>query len=73
MVNPNVREDLKSAEFPGIPAFVEALAKVKAEGALHVLPGPTDLIVAADTVVTFEGKVFGKPVDRLDAIKTLQK
>lgn len=32
-----------------------------------------DIIVAADTVVCFEGEIFGKPESREDAVKTLER
>ncbi|VDD74050.1 unnamed protein product [Mesocestoides corti] len=42
-----------------------------AKGALRLLKEPPDLIIAADTVVVFEGKVLGKPSGEAEANATL--
>ncbi|PWV91954.1 septum formation protein [Paenibacillus cellulosilyticus] len=56
---------------------VERLAHRKAEAAVERLRAEhTDkpsLVVGADTIVVLDGEVLGKPVDREDAIATLQR
>ena len=52
-----------------IPVF---LAEQKANHFLKNLK-ENDLLITADTIVWFNGEVLGKPCDKLDAIKTLQK
>ena len=49
--------------------YVERLARTKAMS----LGKPSDTcVLGADTVVVLDGRVLGKPVDRADAIATLQ-
>ncbi|HPX93055.1 MAG TPA: nucleoside triphosphate pyrophosphatase [Bacillota bacterium] len=51
-------------------ALAERLALAKARA---VLPSyPEDLILAADTIVTLDGALFGKPKDRAEARKMLR-
>ncbi|KAM3174424.1 hypothetical protein ACTXT7_010572 [Hymenolepis weldensis] len=64
-------EDLDPLEFPTVGLFVEALGKLKAEHAIRRLTQPSDIIIAADTVVAFENRILGKPADAEDAIRTL--
>jgi len=57
-------------------AYVERVVKAKAQTALKVLrerkltPRP---ILTADTTVTFDGDILGKPADRDDAVRTLKR
>lgn len=57
-------------------AYVERVAKTKAHTALKVLrerkltPRP---ILTADTTVTFDGEILGKPIDRDDAVRILKR
>ncbi len=51
-----------------IPVF---LAELKAKPFLQGLKA-NDLLITADTIVWFEGKVLGKPKDKPEAIKMLQ-
>ncbi len=48
---------------------VEDLSFIKANAVANKYPGRT--ILAADTVVAFQGKILGKPVDEQDAYKML--
>lgn len=48
--------------------WVQELAKTKA---LAVEVGPEDIVLAADTIVVFQGQVLGKPVDADDARRML--
>ena len=49
------------------------LAKLKADGAAHLLESDEELLLTADSVVILEGAIYGKPKDRDDAIATLRK
>jgi len=57
-------------------AYVERVVKAKAQIALKVLrerkltPRP---ILTADTTVTFDGEILGKPLDRDDAVRILKR
>ncbi|OAV44659.1 Maf family nucleotide pyrophosphatase [Lewinella sp. 4G2] len=49
------------------------LAKLKADGAKHLLQNEDELLLTADSVVILNGKIYGKPKDRADAIATLHQ
>src|SRR5437773_11901039 len=51
-------------------AYVERVARAKAEAAALRVPGPT--ILGADTVVGIENEVLGKPHDDKDARRMLR-
>lgn len=51
--------------------LVEELSKRKADGALKSITDGNKLIIAADTVVSYGGKILGKPIDKSDAKKML--
>lgn len=54
-------------------AYVERLAREKAQAGLAALSAADDAVVlGADTAVVLEGRILGKPVDRADALATLQ-
>ena len=60
----NVDESLPPEE------VVRRLAERKADAVLpRVKPG--DIVIAADTIVTLEGAILGKPKDKLDAFQML--
>ena len=68
-------EPARGAEIPpegvGPAELVQALAAAKAaEVAPHY--GEEDVIIGADTIVWFEGRVYGKPHDRAEAIAMLE-
>lgn len=65
-VDESFPENLKKEE---IPVF---LAELKAKHFLSDLK-ENDLLITADTIVWFKGEVLGKPENRQEAIKTLQK
>ena len=54
------------------PALAERLARDKAAQALSKADLPEDAVVlAGDTVVVYQGRIFGKPVDQRDAAAML--
>jgi len=59
-------EHLKKEE---IPVF---LAELKAKHFLNNLK-ENDLLITADTIVLLNGEVLGKPIDKNEAVRTLQK
>lgn len=74
-------ENLDLKDFNGFAEFVEATAKEKvlevtnrlnakaeAEGKPKV-----DIVIGADTMVTLDGQMYGKPTSKDDAFETLQK
>jgi septum formation protein len=66
-----ILEDLRNAESEiDWRTVVERLALAKAHAVLGDYPDA--LILAADTIVTLDGVVFGKPVDACDAKRMLR-
>ena len=51
---------------------VQALAGLKARAAAEEAPGRLRWILGADTLVTLDGRTFGKPVDRNEAREMLE-
>ncbi len=49
-------------------AYVERLAQQKAQATVPHLPAQT-IVIAADTTVTIDGNILGKPVDAEDAYR----
>jgi len=67
--------DEGSVSSEGVPVgiYVQELALIKAAAvAKSVLKNKKALIIAADTVVTLDGKVLGKPKDAQDAFNMLK-
>ena len=64
-MNPDVDETLKIGETPR--AYVSRLAITKAS----TVDAPGKLILGADTTVTVDNEVLGKPEDREDATRML--
>ncbi|SFP87672.1 Maf family protein [Pseudomonas borbori] len=53
-------------------AYVERLARAKAQAGLAALADPGDAVVlGADTAVILDGRILGKPLDRDEAVATL--
>lgn len=55
-----------------ISKYVEEIALGKAKDVMKKVTDPS-LIIAADTVVSLEGEILGKPKDKLDAYDMLSK
>nr|CDS32581.1 farnesylated protein converting enzyme 1 [Hymenolepis microstoma] len=73
IIDPKVNEDVDPKHFPSVSSFVEALAKLKSEGTIKRLRYPADLIITADTVISLDGKIIGKPKHAEDALSTLSR
>jgi septum formation protein len=69
VVVPNVDETPQPAEPPR--QYVVRVAREKARNV--ALRTSDSVIVAADTVVTIDGEILGKPTDRRDAIRMLTR
>ncbi|MDA7085204.1 Maf family protein [Pseudomonas sp. SA3-5] len=53
-------------------AYVERLARAKAQAGLAALADPGEAVVlGADTAVVLDGQILGKPQDRVEALATL--
>ena len=65
---PSLREETADKALPPA-AYATALATFKAEDVASMHGG---VVLGADTIVVFDGKVLGKPKDRADAVKTLR-
>lgn len=65
---PQVDEEIGRDMPPG--ALVETLSLRKAK-AVRAKADPGDIVIAADTVVSLEGEVLGKPQDETDAFRML--
>jgi septum formation protein len=59
---PDVDESVRTGE--DAATYVERLARAKAN---EVTRGDDDLVIAADTSVVLDGRIFGKPIDSADA------
>jgi len=54
-------------------AYVERLAREKAQAGLHFLAQRADVcVLGADTAVVLDGQILGKPADRAEALAMLQ-
>ena len=69
LIEPCDVEEIKSAESPKNLAI--ANAKLKAETIAKKFP--RDIVIGADTIVVFEGKIFGKPDGERGAFEMLKK
>lgn len=68
VVSTDVNEDSNPGEDAN--ALACRLAQAKARGAVEEA-GNQGVLLAADTVVAYEGQLLGKPIDALDAIRML--
>ncbi len=64
----HIEEVMDESLSPG--HLVESLARQKGESVLQI--NPNSFIIAADTIVTLNGKYLGKPVDESDAESMLR-
>lgn len=64
-----LEEEIRAEE---VSSLVQKLARLKAETVIEQLTSPA-LIVAADTLLEFEGKILGKPQDKNEATSMLTK
>lgn len=69
IVVPAVDEAVRAGESP--EDYVVRVAREKAIDVTSRVPG--SVVIAADTVVTVDGEILGKPRDRADAIRMLEK
>jgi septum formation protein len=70
----DVSEDVIAAEAP--QAYVERVARAKGAFAwevLHQRRMPIRPVLSADTTVTIDGEILGKPADRKEAISMLER
>ncbi len=65
----HVNEDVRGGEDP--VAYVTRLAREKAEAVFGALGDADALVLGADTTVTLDGAILGKPVDAEDAKRML--
>lgn len=66
-------ENLDIKDFKNYEEFVEATALGKAEEVFKRLEGKPDLIISADTIVTLDGKIYGKPKTDENAFRMLNE
>lgn len=66
--------ELDESPLPGedAAAYVGRLALAKARATAATLPGSGALVLGADTVVTLDGELLGKPQDEADARRMLR-
>lgn len=70
-VIPSKKEEVVTSTNPS--RIVMELAKQKAEDIVLQLNIPGKLVLGADTIVSWKGKVMGKPVDEADAFSMISK
>lgn len=70
-VIPSKKEEVVTSTNPS--RIVMELAKQKAEDIVLQLNIPGKLVLGADTIVSWKGKVMGKPVDEVDAFSMISK
>ena len=75
---PLERRDVDETPLPDeVPeVYVRRIARIKAEAAVRIMISrrlPQRLVLAADTTVTLEGEIFGKPEDAADAVRMLKR
>lgn len=69
IVEPCEVEEIEIAKTPDEVALANAMLKAITSSKSH----PDDIIIAADTVVALDGKIFGKPKNKTEARKMLRE
>lgn len=70
----DTNEDAITSQGIGVDLYVQELALMKAaEAAKLLIKNKNVIIIAADTVVTYDGEILGKPKDKIDAFNMLKK
>nr|CAH8869604.1 unnamed protein product [Trichobilharzia regenti] len=74
-ISPDIEESLPLGHFKSIPEYIEALAQLKADAVMKTIVGSGQdrVVIGADTLVCFEGCVFGKPSSQSNAIDILNR
>jgi septum formation protein len=67
IVRPDGVEELNGGAAPDVVAMQNAQRKARAVAGRH----PDSMVIGADTIVVLDGKLFGKPTDREDALRIL--
>lgn len=49
------------------------LAQLKVQGATELLTAENQIVLTADSVVILDGKIYGKPINRAEAIEVISK
>lgn len=69
-------ENLDSKSFSSFSEFVEATAMGKVLEVFDRLQSSNnapDIVIGADTVVTLNGRIYGKPKTKIEAFETLSE
>ena len=70
----DTNEDAITSQGIGVDLYVQELALMKAaEAAKLLIKNKNVIIITADTVVTYDGEILGKPKDKIDAFNMLKK
>jgi MAF protein len=67
----DVDESARPAESP--QELVQRLGRAKAQDGLRQSSHPGGMVIAADTVVSIDGQILGKPSDPADAVRMLKQ
>ena len=69
IVRPDGVEEELSGAAPGVLALQNAQRKARAVAGRH----PDEMVIGADTMVVLDGRIFGKPRDREEAVTMLEQ
>ncbi|PJF18685.1 Maf protein [Paramicrosporidium saccamoebae] len=73
LLSSNFEEDYDKAAFKTPLAYCAATCAKKAEIVLEMSSGTASLIVCADTIISCNGVIYEKPMDRADAVRILSE